>query len=316
MIKPITKTALKGIALAMGYADIDERNAMTHLKLDGSFVDEVLGFLGCRRQQPTFGYLNALIDAFICRVPWESVFRLIKRDASSETSDCPRWPREVWNDAMNFGGGGTCFEINYAFFALLSALGYEGYMTLNDMTEARACHAAIVIVLDGQKCLVDVSVPFPRAFAFYPNSTVHHYTAWLNFTVRPESENRYVVERAPHARPYIFTLNDVPVSEDAFDAAVEADYLPTGHFLNRVVINKMIGETAWLFNSATKPYMLEAFNHSGKHEIPLSSDTLAQSLAEHYHIPAGKIFAALRLVEAMQESRQRELSAVSLTTEN
>lgn len=273
---------------------------MTHLKLDSAFVDDALKFLELHRQQPTFEYLNTLIDAFIHKVPWESVSRIIKRDATPLTADCPRFPREVWSDAMKFGGGGTCFEINYAFFALLKALGYEGYMTLNDMTEAQACHAAIVILFDEQKYLVDVSVPFPRAYAYLPNVTVHQHTSWLNFSIQPIGENRYEIMRAPHARPHIFTFNDIPVNEADFEAAIEADYLPTGYFLNRVVINKMLGGRAWLFNSGTRPYMLESFDHEGKQEIPLELETLAGSLANQYRIPAEKISAALSLVEGMQ----------------
>ncbi len=273
---------------------------MTHLKLGVAFVDKALEFLNVRRQPPTFDYLNTLIDAFIHKVPWESVTRIIKRDARSAAAGCPRFPREVWNDAMNFGGGGTCFEINYAFFALLKALGFEGYMTLNDMSEAKKCHAAIVMLFNEQKYLVDVSAPFPRALAFFSDSTVCHYTPWLNFSIRPESENRYVIERMPHARPYNFTLNDVPVSAEDFEAAIEADYLPSGWFLNRVVINKMLGEKAWLFNSNTQPYMLEMFDYDGKHEILLKPETLAESLAERYQIPAEKIATALSLVEAMK----------------
>lgn len=274
---------------------------MTHLQLDGAFVDDALEFLKLRRQQPTLEYLNGLIAAFIRRVPWESVTRIIKRGVTPMTADCPRFPREVWSDAMRFGGGGTCFEINYAFFALLNALGYEGYLTLNDMSEARNCHAALVVLVNGQKYLVDVSAPFPRAFVFFFDSTVYHYTSWLNFTIQPESENCYVIERTPHARPYIFTLNDAPVSVEDFEAALEADYLPTGWFLNRVVINKMLGNKAWLFNSQTQPYMLEMFDHDGKHEIPLHPDSLAESLAEHYQMPAEKISVALSLVNEMQE---------------
>lgn len=284
---------------------------MTHLKLDDRLLKEVLAFLGCHRQRPTLGYLDALIGAFAYRVPWESVFRLLKRDATPLTADCPRWPQEVWRDALEFGGGGTCFEIHYAFFALLSALGFEGYLTLNDMGEAQACHAAVVILLDGRKYLVDISVPFPRALAFFPDATIHHYTSWLNFTIRPEGEKRYVIERAPHVRPTIFMLNDVPVGEEAYAAAVEADYLPTGYFLNRVVINKLINGTGWLFNSAIRPWMLEAFDHAGKHEVLLNPDTLAQSLAGFFHISADKVSAAMQLVEAMDKNRQSELVTAS-----
>jgi|GEM_PF-5434375 len=78
--------------------------------------------------------------------------------------------------------------------------------------------------------------------------------------------------------------------------AIEADYGPDGNFLDRVVINKLVGETAWLFNSDIQPYKLEAFNHSGKHEIPLSPETLTQALADWYRMPQAKIAAALALV--------------------
>lgn len=288
---------------------------MTYLKLDDALVDEALAFLGCRRQRPTLAYLDTLVGAFAHSVPWESVFRLLKRDATPLTEDCPRWPREVWRDALDFGGGGTCFEIHYAFFALLAALGFEGYLTLNDMGEAQACHAAVVVLLSGQKYLVDVSVPLPRALAFFPNATMHYCTPWLNFTIRPEGANRYVVERAPHARPTIFTLNDVPVDEAAYEAAVEADYLPTGYFLNRVVINKLVNGVAWLFNSAIRPWMLEAFDQTGKHELPLPPDMLAVTLAAFYNISVPRVSAALQIVQVLEDARARELTATALTTE-
>lgn len=77
---------------------------MTYLQIDDALVDEAHAFLGCRRQRPTLGYLDALIGAFAHRVPWESVFRLIKREAATRPADCLRWPQEVWRDALDFGG--------------------------------------------------------------------------------------------------------------------------------------------------------------------------------------------------------------------
>lgn len=283
-------------------ARIDERITMTHLKLDDAFVDDILKFLKLRRQAPTLEYLNALLGAFIRKVPWESVTRILKRAATPAPADCARFPFQVWSDAMNFGGGGTCFEINYAFLALLHALGYQGYMTLNDMAETKACHAASVILCGDQKYLVDVAVPLPRAFAYSPNATICQTTPWLNFTIQPVGENLYEIRRAPHARPYIFTFQDIPVGETVFEMAIQADYLETGFFLDRVALNKMLGETAWLFNSATQPYMLESFDHDGKHEILLNPETLAEALAERFQMPAAKIAAALNLVNEMSKN--------------
>ena len=100
-----------------------------------------------------------------------------------------------------------------------------------------------------------------------------------------------------------YISSEVPAGEEDFESAIKADYLPTGYFLQRVVINKMLGETAWLFNSDTKPFMLESFDHSGKHEIPLAPGTLAETLSGHYRIPTEKISAALTLVEFQDQRR-------------
>ena len=48
--------------------------------------------------------LEALLAAYYRRVPWESVFRIVRR-AENPT---PRWPDLFWRDAMTRGGGGTC----------------------------------------------------------------------------------------------------------------------------------------------------------------------------------------------------------------
>jgi hypothetical protein len=73
------------------------RIEMTPLKLDDAFVDGALRFLERRKRQPTFEYLNALIDAFIRKVPWESVFRIVKRNPTSPPKKFPRrWRWREW----------------------------------------------------------------------------------------------------------------------------------------------------------------------------------------------------------------------------
>src|SRR5215213_6894083 len=86
----------------------------------------VLNFLGIKPGAPNVALLDQLIGSYVRTVPWESAFRIAKRARTANTSDCPRWPDEFWMEAMELGGGGTCFESNYAFFSLLLALGYNG----------------------------------------------------------------------------------------------------------------------------------------------------------------------------------------------
>jgi hypothetical protein len=279
-------------------------------ELEAPLAHDVLRYLDCPRETPNVEALNRLIHAFIRKAPWESVTRLLKRHTVSDTARCPRWPDEVWRDALAFNGGGTCFEINQAFFSLLTWLGYDGYLTLNDIEAARDCHAAIIVVVSGRKYLVDVSLPLSGALALRPDADADLHAPWLTYTVRPQTGHLYSVERSPHPRPRLFTLKDTPIAGPAYARAVENDYGPAGHFLDRVVINKVVGERAWLFKSDAQPYRLEAFDRGGRREIHLPPDDVPRSLADFYQLPADKVAAALALTQAPPDRPDgREASA-------
>ena len=79
--------------------------------MKGTLVRAILNYLDCPPHAPTLRYLNRFIHAYIRKVPWESVSRIIKRGATSKTEDCPRLPEEFWSDALKHGFGGTCYEV-------------------------------------------------------------------------------------------------------------------------------------------------------------------------------------------------------------
>lgn len=253
---------------------------------------DILKFLECAPGTPGVHLLNRLVNAYVRKVPWESVFRISKRASTPETAQCPRYPDEFWRDAMNSGGGGTCFESNYAFFHFLQQLGYSGYLTVNDMGDELACHSAIVIELDGQKLLVDVGIPLHTALPFSPDGLTRR-TTWLHtYTVRPDGAGCYQVERSRHPQRNIYTLLDRPVEEGDYRAVMERDYGQEGLFLDRVIVVKVIGDRLWRFNSQETPYRLEAFTRGEKQEYPIPPDRLPQVLAGHFHMDERKIAIA------------------------
>lgn len=169
---------------------------MTSQHLSASLVKKILDYLDCPPQAPTLRYLNRLIDAYIRQVPWESVSRIVKRHATLEIKKCPRLPEEFWHQAMQHGFGGTCYESSMAFYALLMSLGYEGYLTVNDMGDSRGCHAAITILLDRQKYLVDVTIPVHAAVRINPCKVTRRQTPLYNYTLHPMRKNVYQVKRS------------------------------------------------------------------------------------------------------------------------
>lgn len=241
-------------------------------------VGDILRFLQVERQEPGPAFLDELLTAYTCRVPWESAFRIAKRAATPVTADCPRWPEEFWRDALGRGGGGTCFESNYAFFHLLQALGFDGYLTINDMGESRGCHTAIVIGLGDERRLVDVGYPLYLSLPLSPDQSTQRATAFHTYTATPQPGDCYEIQRDRHPKPYVFTLIDRPIPDAVYRIATTADYEPTGHFLNEVIVHRVIDGRLWRFNGRARPHLLESFPAVGDPQ-PATAEELPVAVA-------------------------------------
>lgn len=261
--------------------------------LDAPLTKEVLAHLGVAPAAPTVDLLDDLVTTYTRAVPWESASRIARRAATPATADCPRWPDEFWRQALAHGTGGTCFESNYAFFSLLRALGYEGYLTINNMSEQIGCHTAIVILLGGQQWLVDVGMPIYLPLPFGPDAAEPRRTPFHTYRVRPDGRGRYQVERAPHPNPNCFTLFDCPVPDATYRAATTADYEPTGYFNDRVILTKVIGDRIWRFNGINPPLM-ESFVYGGRADESLAGD-YAEEVAARFGIDVKIVRTALGL---------------------
>lgn len=269
---------------------------MAYQNISDALVKDILACLGVPTKPPTLRNLNRLIHAYIRKVPWESVSRIVKRHLTLETEECPRWPEEFWREAIRNGFGGTCYESNLAFYSLLMSLRYEGYLTINDMGDSRGCHAATVLLLNGHKYLVDITIPVHAAVRIDPQKIIRRDTNFHNYTIRPVQENKYEVERSHHPNRNAFTLIDIPVSFHDYQNIVINDYKETGYFLNSVVVAKVIDDRTWRFFSDHTPYKIESFNRAGKRETIVEPKTLPHKLAELFHMPEDKISAALACI--------------------
>ncbi len=266
---------------------------MTTPPLDAALTRDVLAHLGVARAAPSLVLLDDLVTAYTRVVPWESASRIAKRAETAKIADCPRWPEEFWRQTFRQGTGGTCFESNYAFFSLLRALGYDGYLTINNMGEEVGCHTAIVTLLDGQQWLVDVGMPIYLPLSFGPESAEPRRTPFHTYGVRPDGPGRYQVERAPHPHPNCFTLFDRPIPDATYRAATTADYEPTGYFNDRAIVTKVIGDEIWRFNGIVPPLM-ESFVYGGRADQPLADD-YAEAVAARFGIDAAIVRTALRV---------------------
>ena len=267
--------------------------------LSPSLTARILTYLGVRHGPANRATLAALVAGYVQRVPWESAFRIARKHGATGVAIAARRPAEFWADALERGGGGTCFESNYAFFALLQTLGFDGYLTVNDMGETVGCHTAIVVLLGETRYLADVGLPLHCPLLLDATRTTRSRGPFHTYSARPDGAGSYVIERTRHPKRYAFTLRDAPVADADYFAASSADYGERGLFLDRVIVTRVVGDRVFRFNSGERPHRLEAFTKSGQREdVPLDAEGLATALGEHFTMDARVIARALAAVGA------------------
>ncbi len=256
----------------------------------------VLDRLQVKANRSDLATLDALVDAYTRTVPWESASRMVKWANTRQTADCPRWPEEFWGENLYHGHGGTCFESNYAFFSLLLALGYDGYLTINDMGTTTGCHSAIVLRIGQERWLVDAGYPLYAPLPMRHGATTERQTSIHRYVLRPDGDQRFQVERDARESSYVFTLVDSPVSDGDYRAATTADYGDTGLFLDEVIVNKVIDGYAWRFSTGDRPWHLSMFGGGVRQKRVLDGQT-EERLASNFgmeHATIGRAMAIIR----------------------
>ncbi|MEO0565355.1 MAG: arylamine N-acetyltransferase [Chloroflexota bacterium] len=243
---------------------------------------------------PTLAFVGELLAAYVRRVPWGSVCRIARRAANDTPAKRARFVDAFWTDVLAGAGDGTCFESNYAFFALLLDLGYEGYLTINDMGETIGCHSAIVLQIDGEKWLVDVGLPVFALLHLTLDDTTRADSPWHIYHAIPADDGvTYAIMRSHHPKPVAFTLKDVPVSDADYRARLVRDHEADGLFLDKVILNMVVDDVYWRYNGRGNPRQMESFPSRANKQTHLIDGDIAEALAARFGMDEERLRAAL-----------------------
>ncbi len=128
-------------------------------------LERYLRLLGVPRRTPSLEGLRELVQAQLCRVPFENVSKLYYKKHLGLAS-LPSL--ELFLDGIErFNFGRTCYSNNYYFYQLLANLGYQANLCGVDMSNPDV-HLVSMAELDQRQYLVDVgyaapfAVPLPR----------------------------------------------------------------------------------------------------------------------------------------------------------
>jgi len=243
------------------------------MKMTPAQITDVLAYLGVKAQPPSLPAIDEMLHAYTRKVPWESMSRIARRARVTTNADACLMPSAFWASAMVHGTGGTCYESNYAFLTLLRGLGYEGYLTINNMGEKKGCHSAIILTLDDSDYLVDVGMPFHVAIPIHPAKKTACLGQFHTYSITPQGDEIYTIERDNHPNPYCYTLINKPMAEDVYQQILINDYGAGGLFLDRAIITKVIDDRVWRFDSYSRPFQIEIF-------VPFSPDKFFQYMGK------------------------------------
>lgn len=247
---------------------------------------------------PNLDTLRQLVERYTSTVPWESASRIVRRASQAKSADCILLGEAFWESHFARGAGGTCYESNYAFFGLLLRLGYEGYLTINDMGSSIGCHSAIVVQFNGDKYLVDVGFPLHAIIPLDPEQETAADSPFMRYTVAPLSDALYKISRdVPRFEP-VFQLIDSPVCEPDYRAITCHDYRHDGgQFLDKVVIHRVVDGQLWRFNSDERPLRMHRFVNGKRHDH-LLGDNAAGEIAAKFTISRDIVAEALSILDS------------------
>jgi len=217
-------------------------------------VNDILTHLGIARREPSVPFLNDLLRAWSERIPWESASRIARHINGGNPADYALWPADYFARAIQQGTGGTCFESNLAFSALVAELGFEVALSFCDMSKSRTVnpHCATVIALNGDRYLADVGYPIPGALRLNGSQATQVETPVYTYHADPEADGRWRVWReSGTARWECFTVKTQPVDADTFRARLIADHEADGLFLDEVIVLKAFGGEIYRFSEST-----------------------------------------------------------------
>lgn len=282
--------------------------AATHL--DADQLTAVLDFLEVAREAPSRSYLARLQHAYKTHVPWETASRVVRAADVEALEDRPRRPAEFWRLAITEGTGATCFESDYAYWALLDALGFDARLHINDMPQHGGVqhHAALSVTIEGARYLADVGLglalvaPIPLAASGTASVGTR---AWGN-TIRRTASNRWRLnlQAAPERQTpgrgdegLLYEFVDRPRDLEGYDAHVVRDYGPHGLFLDAVRITRTNSDGTIVRFSP--PSTLLRFDGERWSEEELPPGDRATQIAPEVRMPEPLLRRAFELVAEM-----------------
>jgi N-hydroxyarylamine O-acetyltransferase len=255
--------------------------------MDPSRVRRYLEHLGVERGEPTLALLSELQERHLHVVPFENLSVHLGEDIVLE-------PTLLVDKIIDRRRGGFCYELNGAFAALLTALGYSVELLAARVKDGPLFdHLALRVDLDGEPWLVDVG--FGR-FTHRPirmDVRTQQADPGGTFTVTPRDHGDLAIDRDGEPE---YTVETRPRTLDDFGPTCWYQRTsPRSHFTRSLVCTRLTGTGRITLSGRELIRTVAASNPAGRDQRVLETD--AEVLAA-YHEHFGIVLDSVPTVRA------------------
>jgi arylamine N-acetyltransferase len=268
-------------------------------------TDAVLAHLDLHRERPSLEYLRRLQVAFREGVPFETASRVLLFAEIDRPAARPRRPATCWRNAIQYGLGGSCSELAYAYRALLRKLGFDASLAICDWLENERVHATVMVDIDGDRydsaasAGHHVRVPLPitddprvSLDGESPPGEPYHYAVERRDETRYELSNYGPRWEKPDTNQ-LYVLDNRPVDVEAYDRWVIGNYADGGTFSDHLTLHRRNADGTEL--RYTPERGLRVWNGSEWSSLTVEGD-VSGNLAERFGMPEGLLRRAHEIV--------------------
>ena len=180
-------------------------------------VNDFLYFYHLTRKEPSIKYLTEIYTAYF-HIPYENLTKIIKFNTVSDERKRLRMPDELIQDHLRMRLGGTCYSLAFTLHQLLSHLGFETYLVTADTYGKVDNHAAVVVIAEGTKFLVDSGFTIPNVIEIAEDRTTYGHNPLGRFQLEYKGYGRLfqLSTRNRRMEKFRFMLKDVPIAEENY----------------------------------------------------------------------------------------------------
>ena len=246
-------------------------------------LERYLELLDVPRRKPGLDALQELVQAHLCRIPFENISKLYYQSQLG-LQGLPGF--DLYLDGVEqFNFGGTCYSNNNFFYQLLANLGYQAILCGADMSNPDV-HLVSLVELEGRQYLVDVGYAAPFTAPLPRDLAADHVVILGRDRYLLRSQDTAGCSRLEMYRDgklkHGYVVKPAPRVIGDFEQVIAASYRSEASFMNSVLLARFCPRHALVLSNLTLSE--SRGGHSSMRQLT-DRDELPAVIAECFGIP-------------------------------